>query len=258
MAVSPVRGVRSLPSHSTASRRQRSRDASRQAGRRRDSGAPAPATPPGWPAPAVPPGARAQPWRRRRAGARTDTSSLRPAAPSGHRLVASRRPQSCSRRPGVPLPAPAPPEPDGRRCQRLAQQRPVGSRPGRPAAGATPSPALRLSGLRPNTGFKPINTASTPTPATSPTQPNRQLRKTEQSRLTYLFFRLRRSKMYLQYYINEKGDKVYTTKKESPLGVPTQSAHPARFSPDDKYSRQRYLLKKRFGLLPTQKPAPKY
>jgi hypothetical protein len=32
----------------------------------------------------------------------------------------------------------------------------------------------------------------------------------------------------------------------------------ARFSPDDKYSRQRYLLKKRFGLLPTQKPAPKY
>ncbi|CAN6198025.1 unnamed protein product, partial [Urochloa humidicola] len=65
-------------------------------------------------------------------------------------------------------------------------------------------------------------------------------------------------KMYLQYYINEKGDKVYTTKKESPLGVPTQSAHPARFSPDDKYSRQRYLLKKRFGLLPTQKPAPKY
>ncbi|CAL5048042.1 unnamed protein product [Urochloa decumbens] len=65
-------------------------------------------------------------------------------------------------------------------------------------------------------------------------------------------------KMYLQCYINEKGDKVYTTKKESPLGVATQSAHPARFSPDDRYSRQRYLLKKRFGLLPTQKPALKY
>lgn len=32
----------------------------------------------------------------------------------------------------------------------------------------------------------------------------------------------------------------------------------ARFSPDDKFSRQRVLLKKRFGLLPTQKPAPKY
>ncbi|KAI8523058.1 hypothetical protein RHMOL_Rhmol13G0045100 [Rhododendron molle] len=46
--------------------------------------------------------------------------------------------------------------------------------------------------------------------------------------------------------------------KESPLGLATQSAHPARFSPDDKFSRQRVLLKKRFGLLPTQKPAPKY
>lgn len=32
----------------------------------------------------------------------------------------------------------------------------------------------------------------------------------------------------------------------------------ARFSPDDKYSRQRVLLKKRFGLLPTQQPPPKY
>ncbi|GER24940.1 glycosyltransferase subunit 2 [Striga asiatica] len=30
----------------------------------------------------------------------------------------------------------------------------------------------------------------------------------------------------------------------------------ARFSPDDKYSRQRVLLKKRFGLLPTQQPPP--
>ncbi|KAL6502911.1 hypothetical protein OROMI_029509 [Orobanche minor] len=64
--------------------------------------------------------------------------------------------------------------------------------------------------------------------------------------------------MYLQCYINENGDKVYTTKKESPSGLPTQSAHPARFSPDDKFQRQRFLLKKRFGLLPTQKPPPKY
>ncbi|KAL8215028.1 hypothetical protein R6Q57_004477 [Mikania cordata] len=32
----------------------------------------------------------------------------------------------------------------------------------------------------------------------------------------------------------------------------------ARFSPDDKFSRQRVLLKKRFGLLPTQKPPKKY
>ncbi|WVZ07534.1 hypothetical protein V8G54_020880 [Vigna mungo] len=32
----------------------------------------------------------------------------------------------------------------------------------------------------------------------------------------------------------------------------------ARFSPDDKFSSQRVTLKKRFGLLPTQQPPPKY
>ncbi|XP_078148319.1 nucleolar RNA-binding Nop10p family protein [Carex rostrata] len=64
--------------------------------------------------------------------------------------------------------------------------------------------------------------------------------------------------MYLQFYINENGDKVYTTKKESPLGAATESAHPARFSPDDPYSRQRVLLKRRFGLLPTQQTPLKY
>ncbi|EPS66784.1 hypothetical protein M569_07997 [Genlisea aurea] len=64
--------------------------------------------------------------------------------------------------------------------------------------------------------------------------------------------------MLLQYYINDNGDKVYTTKKETPLGLATQSAHPARFSPDDKFSRQRFLLKKRFGLLPTQSSPLQY
>ncbi|KAH0912940.1 hypothetical protein HID58_036261, partial [Brassica napus] len=59
-------------------------------------------------------------------------------------------------------------------------------------------------------------------------------------------------------YINEKGEKVYTTKKESRLGTATESAHPARFSPDDKYSKERVLLKKRFGLLPTQGAPVKY
>ena len=38
--------------------------------------------------------------------------------------------------------------------------------------------------------------------------------------------------------------------------TPTHSAHPARFSPDDKFSRERVECKRRFGLLPTQKPAP--
>lgn len=38
-------------------------------------------------------------------------------------------------------------------------------------------------------------------------------------------------------------------------GRPTYSAHPARFSPDDKYSRHRVTLKKRFGILLTQTAA---
>ena len=117
--------------------------------------------------------------------------------------------------------------------------------------------------------------------------------------------------MYLMYYMNEKGERVYTLKvrpatrgpphipcscrshhapllppaaaalppsapaaaaltcirvpapparaqKAAPDGTPTQSAHPARFSPDDKFSRERTTCKKRFGLLPTQLPAHNY
>lgn len=41
--------------------------------------------------------------------------------------------------------------------------------------------------------------------------------------------------MYLMYYLDEKGIRVYTLKKTAPDGSPTQSAHPARFSPDDKF-----------------------
>lgn len=62
--------------------------------------------------------------------------------------------------------------------------------------------------------------------------------------------------MYLMYYEDEQGNRVYTLKKLAPDGNPTKSAHPARFSPDDKFSRERVTLKKRFGLLPTQLPAP--
>ena len=46
--------------------------------------------------------------------------------------------------------------------------------------------------------------------------------------------------------------------KEAPDGTPTQSAHPARFSPDDKFSRERITCKRRFKLLPTQHPAYQY
>ncbi|KTF87141.1 hypothetical protein cypCar_00022743, partial [Cyprinus carpio] len=62
--------------------------------------------------------------------------------------------------------------------------------------------------------------------------------------------------MFLQYYLNENGDRVYTLKKLDPSGQPTSSAHPARFSPDDKFSRHRVTIKRRFGLLLTQQPRP--
>ncbi|KAI8057117.1 snoRNP pseudouridylase box H/ACA snoRNP complex protein [Syncephalis plumigaleata] len=61
--------------------------------------------------------------------------------------------------------------------------------------------------------------------------------------------------MHLMYYEGADGKRVYTLKKASPKGAVTKSAHPARFSPDDKYSRQRVTLKKRCNILLTQLPA---
>jgi H/ACA ribonucleoprotein complex subunit 3 len=79
--------------------------------------------------------------------------------------------------------------------------------------------------------------------------------------------------------LDAEGKRVYTLKKVTPAGEVTKSAHPARFSPDDKYSRyalpvartfgkisqrlrlitrlkyrHRVTLKKRYGLLLTQQP----
>ncbi|NWQ72559.1 NOP10 protein, partial [Neopipo cinnamomea] len=59
--------------------------------------------------------------------------------------------------------------------------------------------------------------------------------------------------MFLNCYTDERGERVYTLKKVSPGGGGTFSAHPARFSPDDKFSRQGGALKRRFGVLPTQR-----
>ena len=50
--------------------------------------------------------------------------------------------------------------------------------------------------------------------------------------------------MHLMYTLSPEGKRVYTLKKEVE-GKVTISAHPARFSPDDKFSRQRVTLKKR-------------
>ena len=47
-------------------------------------------------------------------------------------------------------------------------------------------------------------------------------------------------------------DCIHNLQKEDKAGTPTNSAHPARFSPDDKFSRERIMGKKRFNLLPTQ------
>lgn len=63
--------------------------------------------------------------------------------------------------------------------------------------------------------------------------------------------------MLLKFYYNEKGERVYTLQDKAPDGTPTESAHPARFSPDDKFSKYRVLQKKRFGMLPTQQPQTK-
>ncbi|RDA91798.1 hypothetical protein CP533_2805 [Ophiocordyceps camponoti-saundersi (nom. inval.)] len=58
--------------------------------------------------------------------------------------------------------------------------------------------------------------------------------------------------MHLMYTLDERGNRLYTLKKVVAHGQVTKSAHPARFSPDDKWSRQRVTLKRRFGLLLTQ------
>ncbi|KAF2455686.1 nucleolar RNA-binding protein [Lineolata rhizophorae] len=58
--------------------------------------------------------------------------------------------------------------------------------------------------------------------------------------------------MHLMYTTDlATGKRVYTLKKVVD-GEATQSAHPARFSPDDQYSRHRVTLKRRYGLLPSQ------
>ncbi|EPS34589.1 hypothetical protein PDE_09553 [Penicillium oxalicum 114-2] len=59
--------------------------------------------------------------------------------------------------------------------------------------------------------------------------------------------------MHLMYTLGADGKRVYTLKKVVD-GKVSKSAHPARFSPDDKYSRHRVTLKRRYGLLLTQQP----
>jgi len=57
------------------------------------------------------------------------------------------------------------------------------------------------------------------------------------------------------YTVDATGNRVYTLKKVTDEGRITRFAHPARFSPDDKFSRHRVTVKKRYGVLLTQLPA---
>ena len=67
----------------------------------------------------------------------------------------------------------------------------------------------------------------------------------------------RSPRMLLRYTEDAEGRRVYTLKEEVE-GKPSFSAHPARFSPDDKYSAQRVACKRRFGLLLTQQSKPTF
>jgi H/ACA ribonucleoprotein complex subunit 3 len=60
--------------------------------------------------------------------------------------------------------------------------------------------------------------------------------------------------MYLRYFLDTDGKRKYTFKFHDEEGNPTISAHPARFSKDDPYQKQRMKCKERFNLLLIQKP----
>ena len=51
--------------------------------------------------------------------------------------------------------------------------------------------------------------------------------------------------MYLRYHLDDQGKRVYTFKyhEDNEDKTPTLSAHPARFSPDDPYQKQRMACK---------------
>ncbi|KAK3986724.1 H/ACA ribonucleoprotein complex subunit 3 [Cladorrhinum sp. PSN332] len=54
--------------------------------------------------------------------------------------------------------------------------------------------------------------------------------------------------MHLMFIKNADGSRQYTLKKVIGSEV-TKSAHPARFSPDDKWSRHRVAMRKRYAVL---------
>jgi H/ACA ribonucleoprotein complex subunit 3 len=59
--------------------------------------------------------------------------------------------------------------------------------------------------------------------------------------------------MHLMYLPEANGSGRRYTLKKVMDGQVTKSAHPARFSPDDKWSRHRLAVRKRFAVLLAQK-----
>jgi H/ACA ribonucleoprotein complex subunit 3 len=59
--------------------------------------------------------------------------------------------------------------------------------------------------------------------------------------------------MHLMYLPEANGSGRRYTLKKVMDGQVTKSAHPARFSPDDKWSRHRLALRKRFAVLLAQR-----
>ncbi|KAL2191435.1 hypothetical protein L209DRAFT_662387, partial [Thermothelomyces heterothallicus CBS 203.75] len=59
--------------------------------------------------------------------------------------------------------------------------------------------------------------------------------------------------MHLMYLPEANGSGRRYTLKKVMDGKVTKSAHPARFSPDDKWSRHRIAIRKRFAVLLAQK-----
>lgn len=59
--------------------------------------------------------------------------------------------------------------------------------------------------------------------------------------------------MHLMYLPEANGSGRRYTLKKVMDGQVTKSAHPARFSPDDKWSRHRIAVRKRFAVLLAQK-----
>ena len=63
--------------------------------------------------------------------------------------------------------------------------------------------------------------------------------------------------MLMKYVLDEEGNRIYTL-TDTLHGQIALNAHPAHFSPDDQYSKQRMMCKERYGLLPTQQPPISY